>query len=519
MVSSWWERRANGLPVILLLAYFLITWSESFPNTALYELLLDWQVPVPTIYEYDAVTYFPWMWKPLYGVITDSLPIAGYHRIPYIVFSASGSAALFAVTGVLARSIGFLYVVGISRSMCNAFVQFMVGSFLVDVARRDVLNAAALQSLANAVKWTGTLASQIVARVVYASSVPLLSSREAIEVTALAPGLLALLAFFLPDVRNSEPVQRVRCGSDAVFGYLALLILQGNLVLVGCQYLPYFTANHNEWRTAVIVTASCSLLFLLILFYPLVVFPSRSSSRTRAGNVSRAFRLSGLGAFCFLVNVIPSSGAVLTQLQYTVFSERDVQTLGIIGSASSLVGSLLFGCLNRCGMRRTFFFATLVSLVVNLSALPFVYVVGSHPAMHDIWSQVGGLAVISTVFGGITGMFTILPMDTLITAASGSFRASQSSTAYAVLLSLTAFGNSVGGLISAPIVKSLGLDGYSNWDNLLLWVIVTAALRLLVLPMLALIPSKSLRPASASDLGVSLARSERGMDHSRRPIS
>ena len=201
------------------------------------------------------------------------------------------------------------------------------------------------------------------------------------------------------------------------------------------------------------------------------------------------------------MNVIPSSGAVLTQLQYTVFSERDVQTLGIIGSASSLVGSLLFGCLNRCGMRRTFFFATLVSLVVNLSALPFVYVVGSHPAMHDIWSQVGGLAVISTVFGGITGMFTILPMDTLITAASGSFRASQSSTAYAVLLSLTAFGNSVGGLISAPIVKSLGLDGYSNWDNLLLWVIVTAALRLLVLPMLALIPSKSLRPASASDLG------------------
>mmetsp|Transcript_44833 Transcript_44833/g.118903 ORF Transcript_44833/g.118903 Transcript_44833/m.118903 type:complete len:297 (-) Transcript_44833:160-1050(-) len=259
------------------------------------------------------------------------------------------------------------------------------------------------------------------------------------------------------------------------------------------------TWNYQKQKTALIVTASCSLLFLLILFFPLVVFPSRSSSRTPARNVSRACRLSGLAAFCFLVNVIPSSGTVLIQLQYTVFSERDVQTLGIIGSASSLVGSLLFGFLNRCGMSRTFFLATLVSLVVNFSALPFVYAVGPHPVVHDIWSRVGGLALISTVFGGITGMFTILPMDTLITAASGSFGASQSSTAYAVLLSLTTLGNSVGGLISPPILERL--DFYHLPLGM---IIVKAALRLLVLPMLALIPSNSLRSTSASDPGVSL---------------
>ena len=136
----------------------------------------------------------------------------------------------------------------------------MVGSFLVDVARRDELNAGALQSLATAAKWTGALASQLVAR-----SVPLLSPRAAIEVTALAPALLALVAFFLPDVRNSEPVQRVRSGPEAVFGCLALLILQGNLVLIGCQNLTYFM-EEERWRTALIVTATCSLLFMLILF-------------------------------------------------------------------------------------------------------------------------------------------------------------------------------------------------------------------------------------------------------------
>ena len=166
--------------------------------------------------------------------------------------------------------------------------------------------------------------------------------------------------------------------------------------------------------------------------------------------------------------------------------------------------------------------ATLVSLVLNLSALPFVHAAVHHPPEGDMWSSVGGLAVISTVCGGISGVFTMLPMDTLITAASGSFGASQSSTAYAVLLSLTTIGHSVGGLVSQPIVESLGLHSYDSADlprHAPLWIIVTAALRLLVLPMLVLIPSNWLRSTSVSrQQQPLLTSSARGLDHSWRPI-
>lgn len=61
--------------------YGLISWLETFPILAYQSLLNDdLRMPLSMISSYYAVTFMPFMWKPLFGWVSDNLPIAGYHR-------------------------------------------------------------------------------------------------------------------------------------------------------------------------------------------------------------------------------------------------------------------------------------------------------------------------------------------------------------------------------------------------------------------------------------------------------
>jgi len=102
-------------------------------------------------------------------------------------------------------------------------------------------------------------------------------------------------------------------------------------------------------------------------------------------------------------------------------------------------------------------------------------------------STLGVIAIIGTVVGRFGSMSSLLPVDTLVTAASSSVGSDRSSTTYAVLLALYGFGATVAGLVSAPIESALDLKG-DNWSNLRLWICLTAVLQLFAIPMLLLVP-------------------------------
>ena len=38
---------------------------------------------------YAGITSLPWIVKPLWGILTDVVPISGYHRRPYFVFAGN----------------------------------------------------------------------------------------------------------------------------------------------------------------------------------------------------------------------------------------------------------------------------------------------------------------------------------------------------------------------------------------------------------------------------------------------
>lgn len=63
----------------------------------------------------------PWNLKPIYGMISDSIPIFGYHRIPYIIIAGMLGCLCFSLLSSLPLSplMAVLLLVGVNLSVAS----------------------------------------------------------------------------------------------------------------------------------------------------------------------------------------------------------------------------------------------------------------------------------------------------------------------------------------------------------------------------------------------------------------
>tara|TARA_B110000208_G_scaffold149264_1_gene180204 strand:+ start:77 stop:850 length:774 start_codon:yes stop_codon:yes gene_type:complete len=148
--------------------YFLLALMETIPLTA-YTQWLNEDVAMSQCEQsrFYAVIFLPWSLKPLYGWLSDRVPLCGRHRKPYIVACCVGAAACYLVTALWVRSVAGAYVVTIARSTCNAFSELMLGAVLVDVVSRDPRNAATIQSVATGVRSLASVTGFLVSLPLY----------------------------------------------------------------------------------------------------------------------------------------------------------------------------------------------------------------------------------------------------------------------------------------------------------------------------------------------------------------
>src|SRR5271165_7389536 len=69
-----------------------------------------------------AVLDVPWVVKPLYGMVSDFLPLAGYRRRSYLLLAASAASVAFAWVGMLtapANIIPALVVTAVAMAMAS----------------------------------------------------------------------------------------------------------------------------------------------------------------------------------------------------------------------------------------------------------------------------------------------------------------------------------------------------------------------------------------------------------------
>lgn len=66
---------------------------------------MRYSVPGPQMNIFSGITQLPWALKPVVGLVSDMLPIGGYHKFPYMIVSVmAGSLALLAI-GLLPQSV------------------------------------------------------------------------------------------------------------------------------------------------------------------------------------------------------------------------------------------------------------------------------------------------------------------------------------------------------------------------------------------------------------------------------
>eukprot|EP00929_Paragymnodinium_shiwhaense_P053285 TRINITY_DN26669_c0_g1_i1.p1 TRINITY_DN26669_c0_g1~~TRINITY_DN26669_c0_g1_i1.p1 ORF type:complete len:490 (+),score=81.38 TRINITY_DN26669_c0_g1_i1:91-1560(+) len=460
---------------VVFLGGALMSWTESWPLMALSQLFQELDMGVPDITNYEAVVFLPWCLKPLYGLLADSVRIHKSHRRAYILLTTAGSAACYLATGLLVRSQAELYVVSLVRTACEAFLQLLLGAVLVDVAQDDLSKATSLQSYFNAALWLGTLAAQGMYYFYARGSqdfVP--NARRTISMTAVAPALLAILCLLkLPE--TAEHVEERSVGSEVKFErrkfFVVIALLQANLILISCRSLM----AEDTFSRAIFCSFVLSVGLIGIVFHKVV---KRSLCPEAAAEYARTqdeicFRWGRLAVFLFLVGAIPTSTVALGQAQFMKFRQDELTEVNILGSVCSCFAALAFAGTRRIpGLRRVFAICAVVAAAAVLVWLPFAKELAEVDGKVSVHSRLGALLVMGTISGSVASLWTVLPVDTCITAASGQLDSQQKATAYGTLLSFYASGATAGGFIASPIVQYLGLDSKS-WAALPEWIVVT----------------------------------------------
>ena len=148
------------------------------------------------------IAALPWMVKPLFGFISDGLPIFGYRRRPYLILSGLlGTAAWIMMATVVHTAWAATLAIALS-SLSVAVSDVIVDSLVVERARSEsVRDAGSLQSLT----WGASAIGGLVTAYFSGFLLQHFTSQIVFEITATFPLIVSLIAWLIVEARVTEP--------------------------------------------------------------------------------------------------------------------------------------------------------------------------------------------------------------------------------------------------------------------------------------------------------------------------
>lgn len=171
------------------------------------------QAPPSTLDVLKSLHSIPWTLKPLYGVLSDTVPIFGYRRRSYLVLSAALGAAVWASLALLQPSLGITMACVVLEAVSGAFSDVVVDSLVVARARASPApEAGALQSMCWASKSVGVILSSYTSGWLIQRGGP----RLVFLVTAVVPLIVGAAALTIPEraTPSRQGFQRLSGGED-----------------------------------------------------------------------------------------------------------------------------------------------------------------------------------------------------------------------------------------------------------------------------------------------------------------
>lgn len=189
----------------LLLFYLLLGFGFQFTSVAMRYWMMDTvKVSPAQMTAIFGVVAIPWCLKPVYGFISDSYPIFGYRRRPYMIIFAFVSAYSWIALPFVSHDefVITLTMTLSSASMC--FADVMADSLLVEVARGEPDGEkGVVQSHAWMMRFLGGLLAATCGAVAY----DYLGSVRVFLLNSMIPVVIAITSVFIPDKSTKTVVK------------------------------------------------------------------------------------------------------------------------------------------------------------------------------------------------------------------------------------------------------------------------------------------------------------------------
>jgi len=181
----------------LLSFYFLLGFSFQFPSVAMrYWLMKDVQVSPAQMGAILGVTSIPWCLKPIYGFISDSYPLMGLRRRPYMVIMSYMACFMWIILPFVPHDEFIITFVMTLSSFSFCFMDVMADSLLVEVARNEKEEEKGIvQSWAWIMRFSGGLLASGAGALTYDA----VGSVQVFLLNSMVPIAIAGVSMFIPD--------------------------------------------------------------------------------------------------------------------------------------------------------------------------------------------------------------------------------------------------------------------------------------------------------------------------------
>ncbi|KAL2922619.1 Folate-biopterin transporter 1 chloroplastic [Bienertia sinuspersici] len=370
---------------------------------------------------------FPWLVKPLYGFISDSIPLFGYRRRSYLVLSGLLGAFSWTLMATIVDSkysAAFCILLG---SLSVAFSDVVVDSMIVERARGESQSlSGSLQSLC----WGSSAFGSIVSAYFSGSLVDAYGVRFVFGVTALLPLITSGVAVLVKEQRIAGPI----------WDY--------NRSAGGPKLIESF--NHS-------VVQLWDAVKQPIVYYPTL--------------------------FVFLWQATPHSDSAMFYFTTNKlgFTPEFLGRVKLVTSVASLLGVGLYnGFLKKVSLRKIFLATTIAGTALGMTQVLLVTGLNRQLGISDEWFAVGD-SLILTVLSQISFM-------PILVLAAKLCPEGVEATLFATLMSISNAGSVFGGLIGAGLTQIFGVTK-DSYDHLAALIILCNLSSLLPLPLLTLLPS------------------------------
>ncbi|WIA35154.1 hypothetical protein OEZ86_003626 [Tetradesmus obliquus] len=397
----------------------------------------------------------PWVVKPLYGFISDSVPLFGYRRRSYLLLCGLAGSASWLALATLVHSPGGAVAAMLLGSLSTACSDVVVDSLVVERARGEPMaTAGSLQSLC----WASSAVGGIASAYFSGSLVQDYGAHTVFAVTAVFPLIVSASALLIDEQRivTSRTPAAANSSSNTNKGLLPAVSSGG---------------SGSSGSSLTVRQRAAAVLGESVVAQGLALWGAVKQRNILLPTV-----------FVFLWQATPTADTAMfyfytNQLHFTPEFLGRVQ---LAGSVARLAGVALYnGVFKKVPLKRMLLWAMLLG--VGLGSTQLLLVSGANRALglsDELF--VLGDSVILTVLGQVSFM-------PILVLAARLCPEGVEATLFATLMSILNAGGFTGSALGASLTSLLGVTS-SDFSNLFLLLVLCNASTLLPAPFLWLLP-------------------------------